>query len=70
MLLSPPLAVPDVQFSFFTEELRSQRCSVDEPGCWKRGAAREAHKTDSMGIGSLAATATSARSLQPRRRTS
>src|SRR5215831_19410558 len=73
MLPSSPLTEPDVQissFRFLTGELRSQRCSDGRSEVPVGGAALRDRYTDPMGIGSLAATATSARSSEPDRRTS
>src|SRR5499427_268036 len=73
MLPSSPLTEPDVQissFRFLTGELRSQRCSGGRSELPVEGAALRDRYTDPMGIGSLAAPATSARSSEPDRRTS
>jgi DNA-binding transcriptional LysR family regulator len=72
MLPSSPLTEPDVQissFRFLTGELRSQRCSDGRSEVPVRGTALKDRYTDPKGIGSLAATATSARSSEPDRRT-
>src|SRR5262249_43005463 len=67
------LAEPGVQissFRFLTGELRSQRCSDGRSEVPVEGAALRDRYTDPMGIGSLAAPATSARSSEADRRTS
>ena len=67
------LTEPDVQisrFRFLAGELRSQRCNDGRSEVPVGGAALRDRYTDPMGIGSLAATATSARSSEPDRRTS
>ena len=74
MLPSSSLTVPDVQFSrfrFFTRELRSRRCSDGRSGLRAKGDVLGAQRSGSIGAGSgdPAATAISARSSRPDRRT-